>query len=484
MVEAGGDYAGAAIALAMLSGLMLVVMGLLRFGFLANFLSHPVVAGFITASGLIIALSQLKHILGVDAHGENIWDLSVSLVQHWHQVNGVTVAVGVSALVFLLWARKGLKVALVAMGFTSAIASMLAKAGPVLVVIATTLAAYLLGMEGQGVALVGEIPQGLPSLQLPGFSAELWSSLAGPALLISIIGYVESVSVGKTLAAKRRQRIDPNQELVGLGAANVASAVSAGFPVTGGFSRSIVNFDAGAQTPAASIFTALGIAIAAMFMTPYLYFLPKATLAAAIIVAVMSLVDFSAIKQAWRYSKSDFIGLVITITVNLLMGVELGVLSGVVVSITLHLYKTSRPHVAVVGQVPGTEHFRNVLRHDVITHPAIISLRIDQSLYFANAAYLEDSVYALLADNRQVEHIVLMCSAVNEIDMSALEVLEAINERLTELNLSFNLSEVKGPVMDFLKKTEFLEQLNGRIFLTQHQAMKELKRDVVESWVI
>ncbi|TQV85149.1 sulfate permease [Exilibacterium tricleocarpae] len=475
VVDAGhADAIGAAIALALLSGLMLIAMGLLRFGFFANFLSHPVVAGFITASGLIIALSQLKHILGVEARGENLLELGISLWRNLHQVNLPTVAIGAGALVFLFWARKGLKGALTGVGFTPANAAVLAKTAPVIVVIVTTVTAYLLNMQVQGVALVGAIPRGLPSLQLPVFSAELWSSLAGSALLISIIGYVESVSVGKTLAAKRRQRIDPDQELIGLGGANVASAVSAGFPVTGGFSRSIVNFDAGAATQAASIFTALGIAFAALFLTPLLYYLPKATLAATIIVAVLSLVDFSLLRQTWRYSKSDFIGLVITIAVTLLLGVEHGVLSGVLASIALHLYKTSHPHIAIVGEVPGTEHFRNILRHNVTTHPQIISLRVDESLYFANAAYLEDKVYALLAENHQVKHVVLMCSAINEIDMSALETLEAINERLTELDLSFHLSEVKGPVMDCLKKTKFLQRLSGQVFLTQHQAIEQL----------
>lgn len=475
-VEAGyTDAVGAAIALALLSGLILIVMGLLRFGFFANFLSHPVVAGFITASGLIIALSQLKHILGIEAHGENIVDLGLSLFRHLQQINPPTLAIGAGALAFLFWARSGLKAILIGAGLSPYSAATLARTAPVFVVLVTTLAAYLLDLGARGVALVGEIPRGLPSLQLPAFSADLWSSLAGSALLISIIGYVESVSVGKTLAAKRRQRIDPDQELIGLGGANVGSAVCAGFPVTGGFSRSIVNFDAGAETQAASIFTALGIALAALFLTPLLYYLPKATLAATIIVAVLSLVDFSILRQAWRYSTSDFIGLVITIAVTLLLGVERGVLSGVLASIALHLYKTSRPHIAIVGNVGGTEHFRNVLRHKVITHPEIISLRVDESLYFANAAYLEDTIYALLAENRDARHVVLMCSAVNEIDLSALETLEAVNQRLTELQLSFNLSEVKGPVMDCLARTRFLQRLNGQVFLTQHQAIEALK---------
>lgn len=478
------DYIYAAITLALLSGLMLIAMGLLRLGFLANFLSHPVVAGFITASGIIIAVSQLRHVLGIDAGGDNLWQLSVSVFNHLQHINIPTTLIGISTIIFLLWARSSLQATLVRCGFVSYSAALLAKTGPVLIIIVTTMLAYQLNLQQYGVAIVGDIPKGLPTLQWPGFSAQLWTSLAGSALLISIIGYVESVSVGRTLAAKRRQRIDTNQELIGLGTANVASAVSGGFPVTGGFSRSIVNFDAGAQTQAASILTALGIAGAALFMTPLLYYLPKATLAGTIIVAVLSLVDFSTLKHTWHCSKSDFLGLVVTIGITLLWGVERGVLSGVLVSIAIHLYKTSRPHVAIVGEVPGTGHYRNIHRHNVITHPSIISLRVDESLYFANASYLEDTIYELVAENKQAEHVLLLCSAVNEIDLSALEVLQAINQRLLELNLSFNLSEVKGPVMDFLQKTDFLEQLNGKVFLTQHEATQELNRDVAQSWVI
>jgi SulP family sulfate permease len=354
----------------------------------------------------------------------------------------------------------------------------------VLVILATTTVSYLADYSAQGVALVGRVPQGLPSLSVPSFDLELWSDLAVSALLISIIGFVESVSVGKTLGAKRRQRIDPNQELVALGAANMASAVSAGFPVTGGFSRSIVNFEAGAHTPGASIMAAVGIGLAALLLTPVLFFLPKATLAATIIVAVTSLLDLQIVKKAWHYSFSDFIAVVTTITATLLLGVELGVLGGIVVSVVLHLYKTTRPHIAVVGAVAGTEHFRNVQRHNVITQSNILSLRVDESLYFANANYLEDYVYRFIADNKELEHVILQCTAVNEIDMSALDALEAINHRLHEQGLKLHLSEVKGPVMDALEKSDFLQQLSGKVFLTHHQAVTTLKRDEIEPYII
>lgn len=470
-------YATAAIAMSMLSGMMLIGMGLLRFGHLANLLSHPVVSGFITASGIIIALSQLRHILGIDAHGETFPVLVSSLSSDIQNTNLLSVVIGFGALALLLWVRSGLAPLLQRVGLSSGAATMVAKGGPVLVILVTTVASVLFAFESHGVALVGDVPSGLPAFALPSLDLELYSELALSALLISVIGFVESVSVGTTLAAKRRQRIDPNQELVALGAANVASSVSGGFPVTGGFSRSVVNFDAGAETQLAGVMAAIGIALAAMFLTPVLYYLPKATLAATIIVAVTALIDWQVVKRAWSYSRADFAAVAATIGVTLLAGVELGVLSGIIVSIALHLQKTSRPHIAVVGKVPGTEHFRNVKRHNVVTYPNIVSLRIDESLFFANAGYMEEAIYAIIASHQrdELEHIILQCTAVNEIDLSALETLQAINERLREQGILLHLSEVKGPVMDALQRCSFLDELSGQVFLSQHQACAVLK---------
>jgi SulP family sulfate permease len=287
--------------------------------------------------------------------------------------------------------------------------------------------------------------------------------------------------VGRTLASKRRQSIDANQELIALGAANVASAVSNGFPVTGGFSRSVVNFDAGAQTQLASVFTAVGIALAALLLTPVLYYLPKATLAATIIVAVTSLIDLKLIALARRYSHTDFIAVSVTIVATLLLGVELGVLSGIIVSIALFLHRTSQPHIATVGNVPGTEHFRNVLRHEVSTHPKILSLRVDQSLYFANASFLESAIYERVAAQPGVCHLILQCTAVNEIDLSALEVLETLDHRLRAQEVTLHLSEVKGPVMDALLRTDFLDHhLSGEVFLSHFQAVSTLSERLQE----
>ncbi|KJE35134.1 sulfate:proton symporter [Thalassospira sp. HJ] len=475
IAEAGTmGYALAALTLAALSGAILLAMGVFKLGFLANFLSHPVIAGFITASGMIIAASQLKHILGVDAGGHNLWEIVTSLIAHIPETNQTTLIIGICATGFLFWVRKGLKPALRKLGLGARAADVLTKAGPVFAVFATTAATWYLGLADKGVKIVGDVPQSLPPLTMPDFSPGLVTDLLVPAILISVIGFVESISVAQTLAAKRRQRINPDQELIGLGAANIGAAFTGGYPVTGGFARSVVNFDAGAQTPAAGAFTAVGLAIAAVALTPLVYFLPKATLAATIIVAVLSLVDFSILKTSWQYSKADFIAVLATILLTLGLGVEVGVTAGVVLSIGLFLYKTSRPHIAEVGLVPDTQHFRNVLRHKVITHPSVLTIRIDESLYFANARYLEDYLYDRVVACKNLKHVVLMCSAVNEIDLSALESLEAINHRLEEMGISLHMSEVKGPVMDRLKKTHFLDELTGEVFLSQFEAVSKL----------
>ena len=470
------EYIFAAITLAFLSGVFLLAMGIFRLGFMANFLSHPVISGFITASGIIIAASQLKNIFGIEAHGHNLVQILSSMSGYLGEINWITATIGILTSAFLFWVRKGLLPLLRGLGLPKRTAEIIAKTGPVAAIVATTLLVWAFDLKSAGVEIVGAVPQGLPPLTVPGFSLELWTSLLSSAVLISVIGFVESISVAQTLAAKKRQRIDPDQELIGLGAANIGAAFTSGFPVTGGFSRSVVNYDAGADTPAAGAYTAVGLMFASLFLTPLIFFLPKATLAATIIVAVLSLVDFSILGKAWRYSKADFIAVAATMFITLVVGVEVGVITGVLVSILVHLYKSSRPHIATVGQVPNSEHFRNVLRHDVITHPNILTVRVDESLYFANARFLEDHLFERVARRTELRDVILMCSAINAIDMSALESLEAINERLCDMGVSFHLSEIKGPVMDQLVDTDFLKHLTGEIFLSQKIAVDRLSQ--------
>jgi SulP family sulfate permease len=467
-------YAVAALTLAVMSGAILLAMGLLKLGFLANFLSHPVIAGFITASGILIAASQIKHILGVPAQGHTLPEILAALAAHLGAVNPFTLVIGLSATAFLFWVRKGLKPLLIAKGVRPKLADIAQKAGPVAAVVVSTFLVWALGLSDRGVAIVGAVPQSLPPLTMPSVDFDLLTALFVPALLISVIGFVESISVAQTLAAKKRQRIDPNQELIGLGAANIGAGFTGGYPVTGGFARSVVNFDAGAETPAAGAYTAVGLAFAALALTPLIFFLPTATLAATIIVAVLSLVDVAILKTAWRYSKADFAAVTATIVLTLVFGVETGVSAGVILSILLHLYKTSKPHVAEVGLVPGTQHFRNIHRHKVETDPAIVTIRIDESLYFPNARFLEDYVLDRVEHDKAIRHVVLMCSAVNVVDFSALEALEALNLRLKDMGIHLHLSEVKGPVTDRLEKTHFLQDLTGRVFLSQYDAWMAL----------
>ncbi|MDP2008128.1 MAG: sulfate permease [Rubrivivax sp.] len=473
------QYWTAAITLAFISGAMLLLMGVLKLGFLASFLSHPVISGFISASGLLIALSQMKTLMGVKAEGHNALELFIALLRQVPNTQGLTLAMGLSATAFLFWVRKGLKPLLRGWGLGPMTADVITKAGPVAAIAVTTGLTWAFDWHTQGVKIVGSIPQGLPPLTLPSWDAALWQQLWMPALLISVVGFVESVSVGQTLAAKRRQRIEPDQELVALGASNLSAAFTGGFPVSGGFARSVVNFDAGAQTPAAGVYTAVGIMLAALFLTPALYFLPQATLAATIIVAVLSLVDFGIFQRTWIYSKPDFAAVAATLLATLMLGVETGLMVGVGVSLALYLFRTSRPHIAQVGLVPGTEHFRNVLRHAVAVSPKLVSLRVDESLYFANARALEDRVNDAVASQPQLQHLVLQCSAINDIDASALESLEAIEHRLHDAGVKLHLSEVKGPVMDRLQRTHFLRDLSGQVFLTHYQAVAALTPEVL-----
>ena len=475
VAQAGtAGYATAALTLAFLSGVILLLMGVLRLGFLANILSHPVIAGFITASGILIGAGQVQHILGVSAGGNTLPQILGRLAAQLGQINPLTLLIGLSATAFLFWARRQLRSFLARLGTPPLLTDILAKAGPVAAVIATTLIVWGFDLAARGVKIVGDVPQSLPPLTLPSFAPDLLRALLVPAILISVIGFVESVSVAQTLAAKKRQRIDPDQELIGLGAANLGAAFTGGYPVTGGFARSVVNFDAGAETPAAGAFTALGLTVAAVALTPLVYYLPNATLAATIIVAVLSLVDLSILRKTWTYSRADFIAVAATILVTLGAGVELGVATGVILSVLLHLYNTSRPHVAEVGLVPGSQHFRNINRHEVQTDPCLLTLRVDESLFFANARFLEDLIQRRVTEGCAIRHVVLMFSAVNSVDYSALESLEAINHRLRDMGVGLHLSEVKGPVMDRLQRAHLLSEMNGRVFLSQYDAWRAL----------
>lgn len=469
------DYVQLAVLLALLSGAMLLGFGLLRFGFLAHFLSHPVISGFITGSAVLIAVGQLKHLLGVQAQGENVFHTFLALAQALPDTNLTVLALGGGSLLFLWLARKFLAKLLVGVGLSAKVADMAAKLAPMLAVMVSTAVVAAWGLDrSHGVPVVGAVPQGLPSLGLPAFDLSSLQALWLPALLIALVGFVESVSVAQSLALKRQQRIQPNRELLGLGAANLASAFSGGFPVTGGFARSVVNFAAGANTPLAGVISAALMALVVAFFTGWFHALPQAVLAATIIIAVTGLIDLGTLREAWHYDKADALSLIATALGVMALGVEAGILLGVALSLGTLVWRSSHPHMAVVGRVPGTEHFRNVDRHQVVTEPGLIAVRVDESLYFANASALQDRIEALVQADPATRHVLLVCSAVNQIDTTALGVLSELQRSLGQRGMRLLLSEVKGPVMDRLQGTDFGRRMQGQVFLSTHAAFADV----------
>lgn len=472
------EYVGLAMLLSLLSGGMLLLFGLLRLGFLAHFLSHPVISGFISGSAILIAVGQLKHLMGVKAGGGNVLDTLLQLAHAAPHTNGVTLGIGAGSVLFLLLARKSLAPWLVRAGVDAKLAELASKLVPMLAVLVTTaLVAALRWDKSAGVSIVGAVPQGLPTLAFPPVVASSIGQLWLPALLISLVGFVESVSVAQSLALKRQQRIQPNRELLGLGAANVASALSGGFPVTGGFARSVVNFSAGANTPLAGLVSAMLMAVVIAALTGLFFYLPHAVLAATIVVAVMSLIDVQTLREAWRYDKADAWSLLATAGGVIVWGVEVGILMGVGLSLGTLVWRSSHPHIAVVGRVPGTEHFRNVARHPVVTEPELIAVRVDESLYFANSEVLQDTIENLVAAQPRTRHVLLVCSAINQIDATALGVLTDLESSLARRGIALLLSEVKGPVLDRLQKTSLGQNLQGRVFLSTHQAFESVHQN-------
>lgn len=479
-VSSSDHYAAIAIMLAFLSGVFLILMSLLKMGFLSNLLSHPVISGFISASAILIAVGQFKHLIGVQAQGNNLIELGQSMVRHIEDINMPTVILSIISVLSLVLLKRHLTTTLSKLGLSENTANMLGKSGPVIVVVATTSCVAAFSLDSLGIKIVGSINNHLPTIPVEYFTLDTLIDLLPGAFLISIVGFVGSVSVAQSFAAKRKQSINPNQELVGLGLANLGAAFSGSFPVTGGFSRSVVNVSAGATTPMTGILTGLLMLFTLLFLTPLFYYLPTAVLASCIVTSILQLIDFKDFTRLYRFSKQEALGLLATFFVVLFISMETGIIVGVSLSLLFFLWHTSHPHIAVVGRLPGTEHFRNVKRFDVETTPNIMTVRIDENLFFANARVLEDYVLTLVSQHKNTRHLILMCNAVNMIDASALASLEAIDDRLKSAGITLHLSEIKGPVMDKLKGSSLIENLSGKIFFTQHQAINTLTEHQTE----
>ncbi len=465
------SYIMMAVLLALMSGLILFVAGILRLGFLAYFLSHPVISGFISGSAILIAIGQLKYLLGISLPSGSIIATMKGLVHQISAINTNTAIIGIAALLFLFFARSALAPLLKSAGLPAKLAELLTKLAPMAAVIVSTAVVASTGLDQSAqVAIVGQVPSGLPSLVLPPISWQQTQSLWLPALLISLVGFVESVSVAQSLALKRSQRISPDRELLGIGAANIASALSGGYPVTGGFARSVVNFSAGANTPAAGVISAVLMAIVISAFTGWFYYLPVSVLAATIIVAVLGLLDWHTLREAWRYDKADAVSLLLTFAGVIFLGVEEGILLGVALSLAVLVWRSSHPHMAIVGRVPGTEHFRNIDRHQVETLPGLVALRVDESLYFANAQIIEEKIESLIQSNAGTRTVLLILSAVNQLDSTALAMLTDVQKNLAARHITLQFAEIKGPVLDRLRSTPLGETMCDQIFLSTHEA--------------
>ncbi len=464
---------GAAV-IAVITGLILIGAGLLRAGFLMNFVSRPVVSAYITGAALLIIISQLRHIFGVESGGRTAFSMVTSLWSQMGAIHGLTLIVGTVSLLAFWLARNSVAYRLVKAGMRSRRARLASRIAPILIILIAMGISAALGLYEQGLAIVGPIPGGLPPFAFPSTDITLFENLLIPAAVIAIVAFVDSTSTAQELAARRRENVNADRELLGLGAANLAAGLTGGYAVNGSMSRSAVNAAAGGQTRLSGLLVAALMCLTALFLTPYLRALPLAVLAALIIIACLSLLDFKAIWRTWMYSRADGITAVATFLSVLVFGVQWGVLVGVVLAMALHIRGTVSPNMPLVGRFPGTEHYRDAGRFVVETDERVKTLRIDASLYYANARTLEARISEIVEKEAAMTDLVLMCTAVNRIDASALNSLEAINSRLKAAGIRLHLSDMQSRVRERLFRSNFLDKLTGQIFLSQHEAMEAL----------
>ena len=456
------EFIALATLLALMVGLIQFVLGLLRVGFITNFLSHAVISGFTSASALIIAIGQLKHLMGITMPStENIFATLYEAARHLSDSNLITVTISLGSIATLILLRRYVK----------------RFPAPILVVVLSTLAVYLLRLNGQGVSIVGEVPSGLPAFAFPALSISSLTALLPSALTIAFVGFVESIAVAKSIASKEKYKINANNELIGLGLANLIGALFKGFPVTGGFSRTAVNYQAGARTPLATLITAVLIFITLIFFTPLFYYLPKAVLAATIVVAVYKLIDFQELVRLFKLKPIDGWTLLISFIATLVIGVEKGMLVGIGFSLAVFIWRSAYPHSAELGYLKDGDIYRNTSRFpEAQTFKNTLILRIDASLYFANMAYLETRLNNAVAEKPKLHSIILDFSAVNDMDAVALETLEEKMHSFKTQGIRVIIAAMKGPVRDLVQKADWHSKFNKDIsYASIKQAIKELE---------
>lgn len=472
LAKAGtGEYLVLAASLSLLSGLMLCACGLLRLGFLAQLLSRPVISGFISGSAILIIISQIKYLLGVASGGSNMLTMLAGLWTHLGETQALPLLFGLSSLIVLSATRVMLAQVLEQFGLKKPSAAFIVRLMPLVVVLlGTACVAYWELDAGGKLAVVGQVAAGIPGFTwfLP--SLPTVHQLLVPAVLMALVGMVQGISMAQALAIKRREKIDANAELLGLGAANVVAAFYGGMPVGGGVSRSAVNVAAGAQTPLASLISAVAMWLIVAGAATAFTHLPLAILAASIMVAAASMIDVAALRQTWAYDRADAYALLGTAGGVLLLGLEGGIALGIVFSLVTLVFRASTPHIAVVGRIANSEHFRNINRHEVETLPQVVFLRIDESLFFGNLQAVETRIRQEISDRPATKHLVLILSAVNRMDSTAMETLFELNRDLLSQGIRLHFAEVKGPVQDRLQHSPLWQTLSGKIFLSANQA--------------
>ncbi|ENW92369.1 SulP family inorganic anion transporter [Acinetobacter dispersus] len=460
-------YIEAACLLALLVGIISLLLGLFRFGFLIQLISHPVIQSFIIASALLIALGQLKFLLDVPLQTSNIPEFIISFSQNFHAISLTGISFGFISVLILFFLPKLIQ------------SDFLNKTLPLLLVLFSIAVISFLGNDDQAIRTVGIIPTGLPSLDFPTWNLSLVQQLLPSAFMIAMISFVESLAIAQATALQKRDDLNSNQELIALGLANIAAGINSGFPVSGSLSRTVVNTDAGAKTPMSGVVSSLLMIVVSLYLTGFFQNLPLAVLAATIFVSIWKLVTLTPFIETWKYSKADGLAMWVTFFGVTCLDISTGLIIGIVLTFALLLWRISRPHIAVIGLIEGTQHFRNISNYNVITTPAIVSFRVDENLSFLNAHVLKGHVITEVSQNPLLQHVVINCSSISNIDLSALEMLEDLNQELKQLHIQMHLSEIKSPVMDRLSKSQLINELTGQIFLSHYQAIQTLSPEML-----
>ena len=460
-------YIEAACLLAIMVGIISLILGLFRFGFLIQLISHPVIKSFIIASALLIALGQFKFLLDIPLQTNNIPEFIGSLVNNFHHISFLSMGVSLAAISILVFLPKWVR------------SDFLNKTIPLLLVLSSIIVVYAFSLDQHGLKTVGIIPTGLPSFHFPTWNFDLVQKLLPSAFIIAMISFVESLAIAQATALQKRDDLNSNQELIALGLANIAAGINMGFAVSGSLSRTVVNSDAGAKTPMSGVMSSLLMIAVSLYFTSFFQNLPLTILAATIFVSIWKLISFLPFFETWKYSKADGLAMWATFLGVTCIDISTGLVIGIILTFILLLWRISRPHIAVIGLVEGTQHFRNVSRYDVLTTETIASFRIDENLNFLNAHVLKGYIITELSHNPQIQHVVINCSSISNIDLSAVEMLEDLNRELLQLGIQLHLSEVKSPVMDRLNSSRLINMLSGKIFLSHYQAIQTLSPEIL-----